>query len=116
MKNQFLNFITTIIIAFTFSLFMPWWSVMLAAFIAALIFPLKRAAVFFVPFVAILAFWCIQAFSLANGNDFVLAKKIAVLFPLGGNEYLLLLVTGIVGGLAAGVAGIFGKQCKNVLK
>ena len=85
---------------------------MLAAFITGFLFSLKKAAVFFVPFLAILLLWVVYSFMISSGNDFTLAKKIAVLLPLGGNAYLLLLVTGIVGGLAAGVAGIFGKQCK----
>lgn len=89
---------------------MPWWSVMTAALATALFLPLKRAAVFFVPFFAILVFWAVYSFILSSGNDYTLAKRIAVLLPLSGNPYLLMLVTGIVGGLAAGVAAVFGKQ------
>ena len=89
---------------------------MLAAFITAIVFPLKRAAVFFTPFLAVFVFWAGYSFLLANGNDFILAKKIAVLLPLSGSPFLLILVTGIVGGFAAGIAGIFGKQCQVLVK
>lgn len=112
MKIKTLNFSATLILALVFSFFLPWWSVMLAAFITGFLFSLKNAAVFFIPFLAILLFWVIYSYIISSGNDFTLAKKIAVLLPLGGNAYLLLLVTGIVGGLAAGMAGIFGKQCQ----
>ena len=111
MKKYIKNFIATIILAFVLSQFLPWWSVMLAAFITAILISLERTAVFIVPFMAIIFFWIAYAFLLSNGNDFVLANKIAVLLPLQGNPYLLILVTGLVGGLAAGVAAIFGKQC-----
>ncbi len=84
---------------------------MLASFITALFFSLKKSAVFFIPFLAIALFWMVYAFWLSSSNDFILGKKIAILFPLQGNPYLLILVTGIVGGLAAGIAAIFGKQC-----
>lgn len=104
------NFLATILLAFLLSFVMPWWSVMTAALATALFLPLKRAAVFFVPFFAILVFWAVYSFILSSGNDYTLAKRIAVLLPLSGNPYLLMLVTGIVGGLAAGVAAIFGKQ------
>lgn len=114
MNKSTTNFIVTVILAFLFSLFLPWWSVMLAGFLAALLIPLKRASVFFVPFLAVLVFWVIYAFVMSSGNDFTLAKRIAVLLPLGGNAYLLMLVTGIVGGLATGIAAVFGKQCKLV--
>jgi hypothetical protein len=104
------NFFATILLAFLLSFVMPWWSVMTAALATALFIPLKRAAVFFVPFLAILVFWGVYSFVLCSGNDYTLAKRIAVLLPLSGNPYLLMLVTGIVGGLAAGVAAVFGKQ------
>jgi hypothetical protein len=116
MKTKILNFVATVVLAIVFSFFLPWWSVMLAAFITAIVFSLKRAAVFFIPFLAIFVFWAIYSFLLANANDFTLAKKIAILLPLGGNPYILILVTGIVGGLAAGVAGVFGKQCRVLVK
>jgi len=112
MNIKTVNFSATLLLALVFSFFLPWWSIMLAAFITGFLFSLKKAAVFFVPFLAILLLWVVYSFMISSGNDFTLAKKIAVLLPLGGNAYLLLLVTGIVGGLAAGVAGIFGKQCK----
>lgn len=116
MKTKILNFDATVVLAFVFSLFLPWWSIMLAAFITAVVFSLKRAAVFFIPFLAVFVFWAAYSFLLANDNDFILAKKIAVLLPLGGSPFLLILVTGIVGGFAAGIAGIFGKQCQLIIK
>lgn len=116
MKKNILNFIATIIIALILSQLLPWWSVMLASFTTAWLIGLKRSAVFFVPFFAIAVLWMVLAFWLSNANDFILAKKIATLLPLGGNPYLLILVTGIIGGLAAGVAGVFGKQCNSLLK
>jgi hypothetical protein len=116
MKTNNINFIATIVLAFILSLFLPWWSVMTAALATALFIPLKNLAVFFVPFLAILFFWIIYSFILSSGNDYTLAKRISVLLTLGGNPYVLILVTGIVGGLAAGIAAIFGKQLSLVLK
>ena len=116
MSKNLLNFVVTILIAYVLALFLPWWSVMTAALATALFIPLKKAAVFFVPFVAILFFWLVYSYILSSGNDFTLAKRIAVLLPLGGNPYVLMLVTGIVGGLAAGIASICGKHMCLTLK
>ncbi|WP_299223712.1 hypothetical protein [uncultured Psychroserpens sp.] len=116
MKKNLTNFIATIFIALLLSQILPWWSIMLAAFLTAIVFPLKKSAVFFIPFIAIALFWMIYAFWLSSTNDFTLAKKIAVLFPLEGNPYLLILITGVIGGLAAGIAAIFGKQCASLVK
>ncbi|MBV7267883.1 hypothetical protein [Winogradskyella luteola] len=110
MNKTITNFIATLILAVLLSFVLPWWSVMTAALATSLFLPLKKAAVFFVPFLAILLFWAVYSFMLSSGNDYTLAKRIAVLLPLGGNPYVLILVTGIVGGLAAGIAAIFGKQ------
>ena len=89
---------------------------MTAALTTALFMPLKKAAVFFVPFIAILLFWAVYSFILSSANDYTLAKRIAVLLPLGGNPYVLMLVTGLVGGIAAGIAAVFGKQLSLVVK
>ena len=110
MKNNLINFFATILLAFLLSFVLPWWSIMTAALATSLFIPLKKAAVFFVPFLAILVFWSVYSFILSSGNDYTLAKRIAVLLPLGGNPYVLMLVTGIVGGLAAGITAVFGKQ------
>lgn len=114
MKSAISNFILTIVLAFVLSLFLPWWSIMLAAFISSAIVRLRKASAFFVPFLAIAVFWIIYAWSLSSANDFILAKKVAVLLYLGGNAIALVLVTGVVGGLAAGVAGVFGNQCRAI--
>lgn len=112
MMRNTINFIVTILIALILSQFLPWWHVMVAGFVTALFFSLKKVAVFVVPFFAIFLFWSIYAFVIGSGNDFILAKKIAILLPLSGNPYALILVTGIVGGLAAGIAALLGKQCR----
>ena len=110
MKTNLINFIVTISIALILSQFLPWWSIMVAGFVSALFFSLKKAAVFVVPFLAIFMFWSVYAYLASSGNDFTMAKKIAVLLPLGGNPYVLILITGLIGGLAAGVSALLGKQ------
>ena len=115
-KDQLINFAVTIIVALILSQFLPWWSVMVAGFVSALFFSLKRAAVFVVPFLAIFIFWSVYAYVVASKNDFILSKKISELLSLGGSEYLLILVTGLVGGLAAGFAAILGKQLSAMVR
>ena len=88
---------------------------MLAAFLSGAIVRLRNVAAFFVPFGAIALLWIVNAWMLSNANDYTLASKIAVLLPLEGNVVLLILVTGVIGGLAAGVAGLFGNQCRAIM-
>jgi len=116
MRTNTTNFIATIVLAIILSLFLPWWSIMIAALVTGLLIPLKKTAVFFTPFLAILLFWALYSYILSSANDFTLAKRIAILLPLGGSPYLLILITGIIGGLAAGIAAVFGKQLLIVSK
>ena len=116
MNKNIMSFIVTLVLAALLSLVLPWWSVMLAALISALLIPLKKAAVFFIPFLAILLFWGVYSYVLSSANDFTLAKKISQLLQVGGNPYLLILLTGILGGLAAGISGFLGSQVHTILK
>lgn len=116
MKKNLVNFIVTLIIAAILSQFLPWWHVMVAGFVSALFFSLNRAAVFLIPFLAIFLFWVAYAFWLGNANDFILAQKIAVLLPLGGSSFALLLITGLIGGIATGISALLGKQCSLLVK
>ena len=83
---------------------------MLAALFSGAIVRLRKASTFFVPFMAIALLWIIQAWLLSSANDFILARKISVLFYLGGDPFLLILVTGMIGGIAAGIAALLGNQ------
>jgi len=114
MNRNILNFVITIVIALVLSLFMDWYSVMVASLITGFLLPLKRLAVFFVPFLAIFILWVVYSYILGSGNDFILAKKIGVLLYLKGNTTLLLVITGLVGGIGGGVAGVLGKQISMV--
>jgi len=115
MSKNIINFIVTIIVAAIISQILPWWSIMVTTFATGLFISLKKSAVFFVPFLAIALFWIVYSYFLSSSNDFILAKKIALLFPLNGSAALLMLVTGIIGGIAGGIAAVFGKQCSILL-
>lgn len=110
MNKNIKNFIITIVLAIVLSLFFPWYSIMIAGLFSAMITPLKKAAVFFVPFLAILVYWSVHAYLLSSANDFTLARKIAELLTIGNSTYLLIFLTGVIGGLAAGISAILGKQ------
>jgi len=115
MSKNSINFIVTILIAVVLSFILPWWSIMVAALISSTLLPLKKAAVFFIPFLGIFLFWTIYAYVLSSANDFIMAKRISELLMIGGNPYLLMLVTGLIGGIAAGFSGILGKQLNTVI-
>jgi hypothetical protein len=108
--KKFINFIFTAIIAYGLSFFMGWPAIMVASITVAFLVPLKGFSVFLMPFLALFLSWAIQSYLLSSANNFILAERIAVLLPLGGNPYALVLATGLIGGLVAGISAIFGKQ------
>ena len=114
MKTTLTNFILTMVLVVILSMFLPWWHIMVASMITSYLIPLQKIKVFLIPFLAVFIIWMLHTFWLSYSNDFILANKIAVLLPLNGNPYLLVLVTAIIGGLAAGISGVFGNQLKQI--
>lgn len=115
MKKIIENLILTTVLAIVLSAFLPWWAIMVAGLLSGAIVRLRNVAAFFVPFLAISLFWIVYAYMLSSANDFTLATKIATLLKLNGNVVLLLIVTGIVGGLAGGISALLGNSISAVL-
>lgn len=105
-----MKFISTIIlialIAFISGLYLPWWSVALAAFVVSLIFRQSPGKSFLAGFLGLFLLWAGLALFIDIPNQHILSKKIAEVLPLGGSSALLILVTGLVGGLVGGFASL----------
>ncbi len=92
------------ILAFFLELFLPWWSIAIAAFIGGLIFNTK--ANFGAGFMAVALLWMAKAFLLHNASVAPLADRVAQLLFM--NAILLIVTTGVIGGLVGGLAGMTG--------
>ena len=108
--NLFMKFIATIILiallAFVSGLYLPWWSIALAAFVISLIFRQPPGKSFLAGFLGLFLLWAGLALFIDSPNQHILSKKIAEVLPLGGSSTLLILVTGLVGGLVGGFAAL----------
>ena len=106
------NFLSSIIIIITASAllqqFLPWWSMAIAAFAVGYFIKQKSFTAFLSGFVAVFLLWSGYAFFLSAANDNLLAIRVAELLPLNGRVWLLLTVTGTVGGLVSGFASLSG--------
>ncbi|MBS1918641.1 MAG: hypothetical protein JST17_00145 [Bacteroidetes bacterium] len=98
--------ILTALLAFIGGVYMPWWSLAIAAFIISLLIPQKGGKAFLSGFLGVFLLWAILAWWINMKNESILAKKIAEILHLGGNEYFLILVTAFVGGLVGGFASL----------
>jgi len=104
----------TATLSFIAGLYTPWWSIAVISFLVALLIKQRYGLTFISGFLGIFLCWGILAFWIDVKNNHVLSRKIAELFPLGGSSVLLILVTGLVGGLVGGFAAMSGSTIRPV--
>ena len=78
------------------------------AFIVALLVHQKAGMAFAAAFLAMLLLWGGLALWINVNNENILSLKIAELLGIGNNTFLLVLITGLIGGLVAGLAAMSG--------
>lgn len=104
--------ILTAILSFISGLFLPWWGIAIVAFLIAAIIHQKAGKAFFAGLLGVFILWAGLAWWIDMKNNGVLSHKIAGILPLGGNNILLILVTGLVGGLVGGFAALAGSSLR----
>ncbi len=103
-----ITIILTALLSFAACLYIDWWSIAIAAFIVALIIPLKPLHSFLSGFIALFLLWSLLAWYISANNDHLLAHKISLLILSTDNPFLLIVITGLTGGLVAGFAAVSG--------
>jgi hypothetical protein len=99
------------ILGFFLELFLPWWSVALAAFIGGLLINTRMN--FLAGFLAIGLLWIMNALIADLSSDSGLADRVARIFMLHNKALLLLvifLLSGLVGGFAAMTGGALRRR------
>ena len=109
----FVAIILTAFLAFISGLFFPWWGIAVASILVAVLVHQKAGKAFLAGFLGVFLLWAGLALWIDMKNNGILSKKIALVLPLGGNAILLILVTGLVGGLVAGFAAMSGSFLRS---
>lgn len=107
-----LGSLLTLVLAFIAGIFLPWWSIAIAAFLVGLLLPQHAGRSFITGFAGIFVLWSLVAAWIDLKNKGILSHKIAALLPLGGSSFLLILVTAFVGGLVGGFAAMTGSSLR----
>lgn len=107
-----LTLLLTALLSFIAGLYLPWWSIAIIAFLAALLIQPRVGVGFLAGFLGIFLLWGALSFWIDTANESILSHKIAQLFPLGGSSLLLILVTAFVGGLVGGFAAMAGSSIR----
>ncbi|MFM2327560.1 MAG: hypothetical protein RIR31_1762 [Bacteroidota bacterium] len=107
-----MKFITSLILtaflSFAACLYLPWWSIAIAAFIVAALIPQHPSKAFVTAFLALLLLWGGLSFWISNNNEHLLAHKVSVLILKMDNPYALIFATALIGALVAGFAAMSG--------
>ena len=105
--------ILTALLAFISGLFLPWWGIAVTSLLVALLVHQKAGKAFLAGFLGVFLLWAGLAWWIDRKNNGVLSTKIASVLPLGGNAILLIIVTGFIGGLVAGMAAMSGSFLRS---
>lgn len=93
---------------------LPWWIFVFSSLIVSLAIHQKAGKAFLSGFAGLFLLWTVLAFLKDSANDHILSAKVAQILPLGGSWILLILVTGIVGGLVSGLAALTGSYLRKL--
>lgn len=100
-----LQVVAIIITAYILELFLPWYSIAIAAFIFGYL--LRSDLNFLAGFIAIGFLWFVKAALIDSASTSLLADQVAQIFPLKQKVWLYL-VTVVLGGLVGGFAAMTG--------
>ena len=98
----------TALLAFISGLFLPWWGMAITSLLVAVLIHQKAGKAFLAGLLGVFLLWAGLAWWIDMKNNGVLSTKIASILPLGGNSLVLIAVTGLIGGLVAGLAALSG--------
>lgn len=105
-------FLAIFILTVICSYFLPWWFAAVIAFAAAWFLGKKPGTSFFAGFCGVFIAWTVLALLKSIPNDNILATRVAHLFQLP-NWWLLLIVTGFIGGLVGGMSALSAALLKK---
>lgn len=109
----FVALILTALLAFIAGLYLPWWSIAIVAFVVALLIHQKAVKAFFSGFLGLFLLWSVLAKWIDLKNESILSARIAELLGIGTHPFLLVLLTGLAGGLVAGLAAMNGSYLRR---
>ena len=111
MRTLFQIFLTAAL-AYFLRLYMPWWSIAVASCIVSMMFGKTVISSFLGGFLGISILWMVYSSVIDFYSNAILSRKIVELLGVN-NIALLIIITGIVGGLVGGMAAIFGLTLKK---
>ncbi|ULQ57796.1 hypothetical protein KJS94_06245 [Flavihumibacter rivuli] len=110
----FISIVLTALLAFALSIYLPWWSIAVAAFLVSLFIPIKPWQSFLTGFIALFLLWAVMAWFINDANEGLLASKVSQIILKKDNPTMLVLLTALLGGLVAGFASLTGSLARGL--
>ena len=101
------------VLAYVMALFLPWWNVAIAGFIGGLAFKRSFGGAFLGSFLGVFILWTAVAMIIAYSTGSPLPDRVGHLISPSINGTLLALISGTVGGLVAGIAGMAARAFRG---
>jgi hypothetical protein len=108
--------VLTALLSFGLGLYLPWWTVAVAAGLVALVLDVRPLAAFLCGFGGVFLLWGALAWLRSTGNDHILAHRMSEFILKQDNPRLLVLLTALSGGLTAGLGGLTGSLFRRLKK
>jgi hypothetical protein len=111
-------FLLIAILSLILQLFLPWWIIAPMAFTLAAWKADSAKHAFFSGFLAIFILWTITALLHTLPNENILANRVASMLTLPSSSFswiIVLIISGIIGGLTAGFSALAGRFTKEAI-
>jgi hypothetical protein len=111
-------FFILIVICFILQLFLPWWIISPLAFGAAFWKASSGSQAFWSGFFAVFTLWIVTGLFYSIPNGHILANRVGAMLGLPEttiNWAIVLLISGIIGGLAAGFCSLAGYYFRQAM-
>jgi hypothetical protein len=110
----FISLLLTAVVSFAACLFLPWWSIAIAAFVVAAVIPIIPVKNFFAGFFALFLLWGGLSLWISNANEHLLAHKISLILLKMDNPFLLVFITAFIGALVGGLGAWSGSLLRRI--
>lgn len=107
-------FLVILIICFFLQMVAPWWVIIVISFATCGIIGKTGKIAFWQSFFAIFLLWIGYSLFKSLPNDNILASRVAVMMGVK-IWWILLIVTGLISGLAAGISGYCGYHFRKAM-
>lgn len=109
----YISIILTALLSLAFGMYMPWWSIALAAFIVAVLIPQAPRRAFLTGFIALFLLWGILALYIDAQNEHILSQRVAELIIKSKSSFVMILLTALIGALVGGFAALSGSYLRS---